>query len=239
MIRKKLITFLAVTTMVGMIQTAQASFTDTLADLANSGGSLTIGDKTFSGFGYVASGADASELNTDAAGLNVTASIVNGMYYLDFAGAIAVNNLRGASELAGDLELIYTVTANAGSIVMIDQNYTPNALSVAGNQIIIGETVKNNAGTIVGNSSLTLNPQDFSDPPPESGDNLDINPSAQELSVVKDILIYAAPGQVVGLSDVEQSYHQVPEPTTIIAGALLLLPFGASALRILRRNRMS
>ena len=30
----------------------------------------------------------------------------------------------------------------------------------------------------------------------------------------------------------------VPEPTTMIAGALLLLPFGASTLRILRRNRV-
>ena len=29
----------------------------------------------------------------------------------------------------------------------------------------------------------------------------------------------------------------VPEPTTVIAGALLLLPFGASALRILRKTR--
>jgi hypothetical protein len=31
----------------------------------------------------------------------------------------------------------------------------------------------------------------------------------------------------------------VPEPATIIAGALLLLPFGASTVRILRRNRAS
>ena len=31
----------------------------------------------------------------------------------------------------------------------------------------------------------------------------------------------------------------VPEPTTMVAGALLLLPFGASTLRILRRNRMA
>jgi len=30
----------------------------------------------------------------------------------------------------------------------------------------------------------------------------------------------------------------VPEPTTMIAGAMLLLPFGASTLRILRRNRV-
>jgi len=32
---------------------------------------------------------------------------------------------------------------------------------------------------------------------------------------------------------------QVPEPTTMIAAALLLLPFGASTLRILRRNRVA
>ena len=37
-----------------------------------------------------------------------------------------------------------------------------------------------------------------------------------------------------GLSDVP-----VPEPTTVIAGALLLLPFGASTLRMLRRNRVA
>jgi hypothetical protein len=32
-------------------------------------------------------------------------------------------------------------------------------------------------------------------------------------------------------------FSAVPEPTTMIAGALLLLPFGASTLRVLRKNR--
>ncbi len=32
------------------------------------------------------------------------------------------------------------------------------------------------------------------------------------------------------------SMTAVPEPTTFLAGLLLLLPFGASALRVLRRN---
>jgi len=32
-------------------------------------------------------------------------------------------------------------------------------------------------------------------------------------------------------------FDPVPEPTTLIAGGLMLLPFGASTLRILRRNR--
>jgi hypothetical protein len=39
----------------------------------------------------------------------------------------------------------------------------------------------------------------------------------------------------VELDDV--SLTAVPEPTTMIAGALLLLPFGASTLRMLRKNR--
>jgi hypothetical protein len=30
----------------------------------------------------------------------------------------------------------------------------------------------------------------------------------------------------------------VPEPTTIIAGAMLLLPFGASTIRLFRKNRI-
>jgi hypothetical protein len=33
-------------------------------------------------------------------------------------------------------------------------------------------------------------------------------------------------------------YAPVPEPATMIAGALLLLPFGASALRIIRSRKV-
>jgi hypothetical protein len=47
--------------------------------------------------------------------------------------------------------------------------------------------------------------------------------------------------QLTGHLD-SQSYSgtlaPVPEPTTVLAGALLLLPLGASAFRILRRNRI-
>ena len=39
----------------------------------------------------------------------------------------------------------------------------------------------------------------------------------------------------VGLDNV--SLTAVPEPTTMIAGALLLLPLGVSTLRLLRKNR--
>jgi hypothetical protein len=39
------------------------------------------------------------------------------------------------------------------------------------------------------------------------------------------------------LTSANPAEPSVPEPTTMIAGALLLLPFGASTLRILRKNR--
>ncbi len=213
----------------------QSTNTDTLADLVRSDGSLTIDDKTFSNFGYIASGADASELNAEAAGLTVTAFIASGIYYLDFGGVLVVDNSGGNSDLIGDLELTYTVTVNDPSrpIWMIDQNYTPNALPAWG-QIVIGETVKNNAGAIVGNSTLTLNPNDTSDPPAEAGDNLYINPNALQLAVVKDITIDAYAGNLVGLSDVQQSFHEVPEPCTMLLGGL-----GGGLLLFLRSRRQA
>jgi hypothetical protein len=59
------------------------------------------------------------------------------------------------------------------------------------------------------------------------------------LYVTKDIAfgVTSVNGGFITISQVAQSFHQaVPEPTTIIAGALLLLPFGASTLRILRKK---
>ena len=48
------------------------------------------------------------------------------------------------------------------------------------------------------------------------------------------------PVNYIGLDNVNLTkLTAVPEPTTLIAGALLLLPFGASTLRILLKNRLS
>jgi hypothetical protein len=50
----------------------------------------------------------------------------------------------------------------------------------------------------------------------------------------------AAPGDGANGGDDQEFFllgTPVPEPSTILAGALMLLPFGASTLRILRRNR--
>jgi hypothetical protein len=49
--------------------------------------------------------------------------------------------------------------------------------------------------------------------------------------------VQAPNGQTYNLN--QDQLAVVPEPATVISGALLLLPFGASTLRILRRNRMA
>jgi hypothetical protein len=191
----------------------------TLGGLVSSGGTITIDDKTFSNFSWQSANA---ALNSDASALVVTASSSGGIDYLNWSGSIAVDNTLGNANLIGDLILKYTVSANPGSINMIDQSYTPLPATTAGSgQIIIGETVGNN-GITVANSTLTLNPPVLSEPPAQPGDNLNINPSVQQLAVIKDISILAKPGNLVGLSNVEQSFHQVPvpEPSVTLIGSL-------------------
>ena len=46
-----------------------------------------------------------------------------------------------------------------------------------------------------------------------------------------------ANGSTINSGTDTQPTYAVPEPTTMIAGAMLLLPFGASTLRMLRKNR--
>ena len=209
---------------------AQPIHTGTLANLAN-GGTLSIDDKTFSGFSYQNSGLTSF----DPTAITVTASESGGIDYLTWSGNISF--VSGGIATA-DLALNYIVTANPGSINMIDQSYT----GVATNGLLaIDETVATGAfgGTVVGYSHLEIG--DNNDPPgePVQGDNLVINPSQSVLYVTKDIglAVISSSGGSVTIDQVEQSFHQVPEPTTV--GCFLL---GLGALVCCQRftkNRLS
>jgi hypothetical protein len=222
---------IAAVAMAATIQTAQAAFTDNLADLIAHNGSLTIDDKTFTGFSFVESGLTSF----NAANIIVTAYFnpVTGYDYLTWSGNIS---FVSASTASADIVLNYIVTANVGAIDMIDQAYTGSSLN---GLLAVDETAAIGAfgGTVAGYSHLQIG--DLSDPPAEASDLLNIVPPESVLYVTKDIAfgVTSANGGFVSISQVAQSFHQVPEPTTIIAGALLLLPFGASTLRILRKNR--
>jgi hypothetical protein len=243
MIRKKLTAIFAVTTMMAAIQTVQASVdlgaSASLAALQNTAGAyLTIDDKIFSGFSFQA--VNLSGFNAGA--ITVTASTgPGGVDYLTFGGGMM---LAGSSFATADLLLGYSVTATHGAISMIDQLYTGGAVN---GSILINETATS-AGAPTAHSQLSVN--DVSDPavypngnPFDVGENdlLLVVPPQTTLHVIKDLsftIFNGTPGNpsFVSVSSVQQSFHQVPEPTTIIAGALLLLPFGASTLRILRKR---
>jgi hypothetical protein len=117
--------------------------------------------------------------------------------------------------------LNYIVTANPGSINMIDQSYTGS-----GNNgfLAIDETVATGSfgGSVVAYSHLELS--DLTDPPAETvqGDSLNVDPSQSVLYVTKDIAFgVASPnGGTVTVLQVEQSFHQVPEPSVALLGSL-------------------
>jgi PEP-CTERM motif len=194
---------------------AAAATSDTLQDLATTGGSLTIGDKTFNNFSFQESGLTSF----DPSQITVTASFQNGIYFLTFTGNMSLVSASGPA--SADLVLNYTITALAGQISMIDQSYTGGGTNGSAH-ISIDETASHD-GVVYGSSHLEIG--DFSDPPAEgtfNGDNLDINPPQTSLDVTKDMGfgLSASNGGQVEISRVAQSFHQVPEPSTV---AMLLL----------------
>ena len=68
---------------------------------------------------------------------------------------------------------------------------------------------------------------------------LSIDLYAWDGSTLKDSVraFWSGSGWTYGTADTLAGPSAVPEPTTMIAGALLLLPFGASTLRILRKRQ--
>jgi len=227
-----------------LCRTAQAQ--ETLADLA-SGGTLTVGDKIFSGFSYT----DSGLTSFNPANIMVSATAVGNVDYLTWAGNISLASLGafGATATA-DLQLNYIVTATGGNTINeIDQNYTgtvasgsatvgiaETAMTPGGNGAVVGSTYLNGTWTYEPNFSdvpVSLNSsQPFINPPqPVLDVTKNIGFSVEDLTPIPGF-----PGLYTGsvsVSQIQQSFHQVPEPTTM---ALLLPPFAATTLRLLRKR---
>ncbi len=216
------------------VQTTLADSTNNLAALANTGGSLTIGDKTFSGFSYLENGLSGF----NASSILVTASIDPADSSVDFLTFSGNMQLAGTSFDTADLLLNYTVTATAGSIYMIDQRYTGGDFTGG---LIINETATSQ-GAPTAHSQLTVgdvsDPNNYPNGPFDTGelDLLSVDPAQNTLYVTKDlafVILDAQPGTIsqASVSLVQQSFHQlaVPEPATI---GCFLLGFG-----ILARSR--
>jgi hypothetical protein len=112
----------------------------------------------------------------------------------------------------------------AGTLSGYDYVYGSGRSATAGD-------LQNAIWTLLGEQSTALASWVAADLSSALGSTANWTKAANGAYGVEDMTLNA-PGQAQ-----DQLVVAVPETTTVIAGLLLLLPFGASALRILRRNR--
>jgi hypothetical protein len=217
---------LAVAAVMGLAGQTKAAITDNLQNLATTGGSLTVGDKTFSNFSFLASGLTSF----DASKIQVTASFAGGTYFLTWGGNISLVSGSGAPVTA-DLLLNYRVTAATGMINMIDQQFTGSVQPSGGAFLAIDETARDINGNLVANSHLDAN--DISDPSAEPGDNLNLTPAQQVIDITKDIAFGIVNGGMISVSEIRQSFHQIPE-----AGTTSMLVVGLGILGFVVRQKI-
>jgi hypothetical protein len=202
------------------VASAQNRTTDTLADLVTNHGTLSLGDKVFSGFTFQESGLTSF----DPSNIQVTLSIVGGTYFLTWDGNMSLASNSGP--VTADLLLGYSVTATGGLIDTIDASFTGSA-QPSGAFIAVDETARDANGNIVGTTHLDAQ---------HHSDSFPINPPQATLRVTKDVgfAISNPNGGFVSISEISQSFHQtVPEPaTTMLVGSGLL-----SGVLYLRRRR--
>jgi hypothetical protein len=188
----------------------------------SSGGGFVISQTGISGGGNINS--DDATLTGGSAGVSAAAQLSipltpGQVYALTFSAFVLPPATPGLnpSDPTG-----YGQTANANGILTVDQLVVD--LDGAPAQTIGASQLSTSTFISGGYDTYTLYFTDVSSPGSLSFTwySSDISGSGSEQ-------------QVVNLDDV--SLVPVPEPTTVIAGVLLLLPFGASTLRILNRNR--
>jgi len=146
-------------------------------------------------------------------------------------------------QASGTLTTSDVLTANVGGSGMSGYEITGisgerNTLAITGlnpNANFPGAIV---VGTVIFDNGLLT-------PPPQFDNNgLSFFVGANEYNLFSQSSptgggYYEAPNGTYDYVPVTLSLTAVPEASTIIAGALLLLPFGASTLRILRKSRMA
>jgi len=238
--------------LVGIILSAGTAFADSaclnvltsaqsLAALAaDSNNCLVIGDKEFFNFQFIP---DPQNSSVSAAGISVATTgdgTPNNLYGIDFGSQLgSLNNINGATTMAMDYEIKYSVQATGGFQIS-DVWQLINGAAISGSNgplnansgITVSEVATDHAGSgSTANSTVTINPNNFIEPPAQAGDHLILNIAGVPTPVVraditKDVRIDAGSGDKVTLSLIEQRFSQVPEPRTYA----LLLGLGLAAL---------
>ena len=185
-----------------------------LATLTNSGGDLLVGDKDFTDF--TISG------NFQASQVNVTPIQEDGNYGIRFSGAI----VSGATAM--DLVLGYQVSVTNSPNLIADANLLFNGVVVGGAGLAeVVEQVYTNNNMFYGQmdvfATATTN---------QLSASLAIVPPQPFLNINKDVLVTASLPAFSSISTIDQTFTQVPEPSTVALAAA-----GLTGLLLLRRRR--
>ena len=162
-----------------------------------------------------------------SAGTQVGSSLVSPYSNSEDTGTFTSAVYKGNSFGANDLSFVYTVVATVGDVGSITVNGFSglvNALNVTGTPDMASTVSYNTSGFL----KFTWNT------PTTAG---------QTVQVIVDTSLTYFGGSVGSVQDGQTSnvptLAPVPEPTTVVAGALMLLPFGIGALRSLRKDRIA
>jgi hypothetical protein len=212
--------------------TAQASLDFTFT----ASGTASTGDPISASAHFVDLGGGQLQITLANTQSGDTGYIADTLYGVFFSGA-TITGLVSGKATAGSSIWTYPSSGNAT---------TPGALgadtaltdpwqiaTVAGHSGIDAFTGSNKEGLVSTGFTGTLHTDGIS------------NSQHQPLDQSTAVFILTYSGTISSISDVRFLYNTstdspeflVPEPTTFIAGALLLLPFGASTVRILRNRK--
>lgn len=189
---------------------AQIFFPSTLTSMAvltNSGETLLVGDKLFSNFGI--SGYNASNISVE--GIEED----GGDYGIQFQGGfIATNNSLM------DVHLTYQVNVEDSGSLISGANLSFNGAVVGpgGGLAEVVESVYTNTGYLYGQMVVST-----TETMSQLSTNMVISPPQPQLNIDKDVEDIALTLSYASISTINQSFAQVPEPSTIILVGMGLL----------------
>jgi hypothetical protein len=207
--KKQIITAIAVTALMALAATSQASLA---FQLGNTSSGLTVGTSSFN----------------FTSGFTVNSEV----------GGTLLNGLTGSFTSSPSGAFTFGSVTQSGNVYTATVNTSPSAvLNLSGLTADVAWITISTSGANGGLGNLSINVNNIS----YAGSNADL----QELAAIGSGILTVSfnttkhLGDNIGAINYTGSYQSVPEPSTVVAGALLILPFGVSTMRILRKSKVS